>query len=46
MINLGTKKIKLNGWDARTKDGKPSAHFEDMILVKDDGYEILTVDKE
>ena len=30
------------GWTAKTRDGKNSAMFEEMILVKDDGFEILT----
>ena len=30
------------GWAYRTRDGKKSAMFEEMVLVKDDGYEILT----
>lgn len=31
-----------NGWTWRTRNGQKSALFEHMILVKDDGYEILT----
>lgn len=30
------------GWTYRTRDGKNSAMFEEMVLVKDDGFEILT----
>ena len=44
MLNLGTKHVYMldDDWTIVTADGKPSAHFEHTILVKDDGYEILT----
>jgi len=44
MINVGTHKIKLggDGWTYLTDDGKLSAHFEDTIVVKSGGCEILT----
>lgn len=44
MLNLGTKHVYLldDDWTVITADGKNSAHFEHTILVKDDGYEILT----
>ncbi len=44
MLNLGTSKIKFlkDGWSTKTKDGKPSAHFEHTIVVTEEGYEILT----
>jgi methionyl aminopeptidase len=44
MVNKGTDKIfidKENGWTVYTADGKPSAQWEVMILVTDDGYEVL-----
>ncbi|EJE7236099.1 methionyl aminopeptidase [Clostridium botulinum] len=44
MINMGTDEIfldKKNGWTYYTTDGKPSAQWEIMILVTNDGYEIL-----
>ena len=44
MINMGTDEIFLdreNGWTAYTVDGKPSAQWEVMVLVTDDGYEVL-----
>lgn len=34
--------IDKDGWTVCTRDGKYSAMFEHMILVKEDGYEILT----
>lgn len=44
MINLGTKEIvQLNdGWTIKTKDGKPSAHFEHTVVVRKGKAEILT----
>lgn len=34
--------VDKDGWTVTTRDGKFSAMFEHMILVKEDGYEILT----
>ncbi len=44
MINLGVANIRLDrdGWTIRTLDKKPSAHFEHMVAITKDGYEILT----
>ncbi|MBD5206276.1 MAG: type I methionyl aminopeptidase [Bacteroidales bacterium] len=44
MINLGSKNIVIasNGWECRTRDRKPSAHYEHTILIKGDTPEILT----
>lgn len=44
MINVGTHKIKLgsDGWTYLTDDEKLSAHFEDTVVVKKGGCEILT----
>lgn len=42
MINMGTYEIIVRGWDARTADGCPSAHYENTVLIKKDGVEILT----
>jgi methionyl aminopeptidase len=44
MVNMGTDEIlldKQNGWTAYTKDGKPSAQWEVMVLVTDEGHEVL-----
>ena len=46
MVNLGTFKVlidKGDGWTCRTLDGKPSAHYENTILVTDGEPEILTL---
>lgn len=42
MINMGTYEIKVNGWDTRTADGLPSAHYENTVLITKTGVEILT----
>lgn len=45
MINEGrpsTRVDKVDGWTARTRDGKLSAQFEHTILVTNDGYEVLS----
>lgn len=44
MINLGKKEVyqTKDGWTIRTRDGKPSAHFEHTIVVKNDKSEILS----
>ncbi len=34
--------VDPDGWTIRTRDGSLAAHFEDTILVTDDGAEILT----
>jgi methionyl aminopeptidase len=44
MINLGTADVDVDedGWTVRTKDRKPSAHFEHTIAVTEGDAEILT----
>ena len=44
MLNLGTADVYMleDDWTILTDDGKPSAHFEHTIVVRDDVYEILT----
>lgn len=44
MINLGTKDVYTDddGWTVRTRDGKPSAHFEHDVCVKRDKALILS----
>ncbi len=42
MVNAGTWDLSLKGWDARTKDGKPSAHYENTVVITETGVEILT----
>lgn len=44
MINLGTRAVvqESDGWTIRTRDRKPSAHFEHMVAVHEDRTEVLT----
>ena len=44
MATLGTDSIFIDRdrWTVKTADGSISAHFEQTVLIKDDGYEILT----
>jgi methionyl aminopeptidase len=44
MINLGKKEIlqEKDGWTIRTKDGKPSAHFEHTVVVRKGKCEVLS----
>lgn len=44
MINIGTRHIYVEGnnWEIKTEDGKKSAHFEFMVVVRGGKSEILT----
>ncbi|MFZ6000612.1 MAG: type I methionyl aminopeptidase [Bacteroidota bacterium] len=44
MINMGTKNVvqERDGWTIRTRDRKPSAHFEHTVAIYEDRTEILT----
>jgi methionyl aminopeptidase len=44
MINLGTKHTRVlnDGWTVRTGDGKPSAHFEYAVAVREGKADLLT----
>lgn len=44
MVNMGTHEICVddeNEWEVYTQDGKPSAQWEIMVLVTEDGHEVL-----
>lgn len=46
MFNLGSRHVvldKKDGYTYRTKDGKPSAHFEHTVLITKGDAEILTL---
>ena len=45
MINMGRKEIEVDDddWTTRTRDRKPSAHYENTIAITEDGVEILTL---
>jgi methionyl aminopeptidase len=44
MINLGRKEVYTedDGWTVRTKDGKPSVHFEHDVCVKKNKADVLS----
>lgn len=45
MVNMGKADIfqdEENGWTIYTEDGKPSAQWEIMVLVTEDGHEVLS----
>ncbi|MDR3339167.1 MAG: type I methionyl aminopeptidase [Candidatus Symbiothrix sp.] len=44
MINLGTKNVKFekDGWTVRTRDNKPSAHFEHTVAIRPGKADILS----
>jgi methionyl aminopeptidase len=44
MINLGSRNIVIesDGWTCRTKDRKPSAHYEHTIAICNDETQVLT----
>jgi methionyl aminopeptidase len=45
MIALGDWRVKVldDDWTAVTVDGKPAAHYENTVVVQNDGVEILTL---
>lgn len=44
MINLGTREVytERDGWTVRTKDGKPSVHFEHDVCIRKGQADILS----
>ena len=43
MINMGTYQVDIDGWDCITRDKMPSAHYENTVVITDNGVEILTL---
>ena len=45
MINAGTYQVEFmsDGWGVKTKDRKPSAHYENTVVITETGVEILTL---
>ncbi len=45
MVLEGKKDIRVlgDGWTAKSKDGKLTAHYENTVIVTEDGYEIITM---
>ena len=44
MINEGTERVTVDadGWTVRTADGRPSAHYEHMVIVRRGAAEVLS----
>ena len=45
MVNMGDKSVMFmpDGWTCKTRDGLPSAHYENTVLITENGVEILTL---
>lgn len=45
MINAGVFQVDFmpDGWGVRTRDRRPSAHYENTVVITDNGAEILTL---
>ncbi|HHW90558.1 MAG TPA: type I methionyl aminopeptidase [Clostridiales bacterium] len=45
MVNMGGHEVEFcpDGWTVKTKDGLPSAHYENTVVITSDGAEILTL---
>ena len=45
MINAGIYQVDFmsDGWGVKTRDRRPSAHYENTIAITEDGVEILTL---
>lgn len=45
MITMGTYRVSQleDGWTMVTDDNKPSAHYENTIVIREDGIEIITL---
>lgn len=45
MVLEGRKDTRVlgDGWTVKAKDGKLTAHYENTVIVTDDGYEIITM---
>ncbi|MCL2587308.1 MAG: type I methionyl aminopeptidase [Firmicutes bacterium] len=45
MINVGDKEVEVgkDGWTVRTKDGSLAAHYENTVIILQDGVEVVTI---
>ncbi len=45
MVLEGRKDVRTlgDGWTVKSKDGKLTAHYENTVIVTNDGYEIITM---
>lgn len=48
MINAGKKEVGMlsDGWGIVTRDGRPSAHYENTVLFTKNGLQILTLEND
>ena len=48
MINMGTEKVLLcdDEWTIVTADNKPAAHYENTIIITDNGPEMTTFEED
>lgn len=42
MVTMGDFEVVIRGWSCKTRDGSPSAHYENTVLITESGVEILT----
>ena len=45
MVNMGRPEVvtdRVNNWEVSTRDGLPSAQWENMVLVTETGHEVLS----
>ena len=45
MILEGKKETRIlgDGWTVKSKDGKLTCHYENTIIITEEGYEIITL---
>lgn len=45
MILAGSRYVDVldDNWTAVTRDKKPAAHYENTVVIREDGVEILTI---
>ena len=45
MVNMGEKEVVFmsDGWTCKTRDGLPASHYENTVLITENGVEILTL---
>ena len=45
MVNMGDRNVVFHsdGWTCKTRDGLPSAHYENTVLITENGVDILTL---
>lgn len=47
MLHEGSRETRTleDGWTVKTVDGKLASHYENTIVITEEGYEVLTLDK-